>query len=162
MKKIILFVSLFFVIHISSAQQTWFIGGTACISYLDNFTFALEPQFGYEFSDKWAIGTGVGFTLVSDDFTYLIGIAEPFIRFCTWHNDRVFIDLKATAGFGFDKVLELCQIGITPSLRFRINEHWDMAADIGLFGAQYTYYGRWRPAFGINAASAGLWFAYRF
>ena len=37
-----------------------------------------------------------------------------------------------------------------------------MAADIGLFGAQYTYDGGWTPAIGITATSAGLWFAYRF
>ena len=162
MKKIFLLVSLLLTINASPAQKTWFVSGTTIISYLDNFTFGIEPQFGCELSERWAIGTGVGFTLVTDDLTYVLGIAEPYIRFCAWHNERVFFDLKATAGFGFDKVLELCQVGIRPSLRFRLNEHWDMSADLGLFGAQFNYYEGWRPAFGINAASAGLWFAYRF
>lgn len=163
MKKSFVFVLLLFATFITSAQKTWFVGGTASIGYVNNFTFALEPQFGYEFNDRFAIGTGVGFTLVDDEYyTDIVGIAEPFFRFCAWHNERVFIDLKATAGFGFTDELDLCQIGIRPSLRFRINDHWDMAADLGLLGAQYTYSDGWRPAFGISAVSASLWFAYRF
>lgn len=163
MKKSFILVLFLLATFITSAQKTWFVGGTASIGYVNNFTFALEPQFGYEFTDRWAIGTGIGLTLSSDEYyTSVVGIAEPFVRFCAWHNERVFIDLKATAGFGFTDELDLCQIGIRPSLRFRINDHWDMAADLGLLGAQYIYSDGWRPAFGISAVSASLWFAYRF
>ncbi|MBO4654480.1 MAG: hypothetical protein J5644_02920 [Bacteroidales bacterium] len=163
MKKIILFFALLLTMFVSSAQKTWFVGGTAGFGYTDNFTFSLEPQFGYEFTDKWAIGTGLGLALSSSEgYTVVLGVTEPFVRFCAWHNDRIFIDLKATAGIGFDDELELCQIGIRPSLRFRINDHWDIAADLGLFGAQYTYSNGWTPAIGISATSVGLWFNYRF
>jgi hypothetical protein len=163
MKKSFIFVLFFFATLITSAQKTWFVGGTASIGYLNNFTFAFEPQFGYEFNDRFAIGSGVGLSLADDGYgTYVAGIAEPFVRFCAWHNEKIFIDLKATAGFGFTDELILCQVGIRPSLRFRINEHWDMSANLGLFGAQYTYSVGWRPAFGISASSAGLWVAYRF
>lgn len=163
MKKLLLLFLLSFATFITSAQNTCFVGGTASIGYVDNFTFAFEPQFGYEFTDRWAIGTGIGLTLVSDEYyTSIVGIAEPFVRLCAWHNEKIFIDLKTTAGFGFTDELILCQVGIRPCLRFRINEHWDMSADLGLLGAQYTYSEGWRPAFGISAVSAGLWFAYRF
>lgn len=163
MKKTFIFILLTFVSFVTSAQGTWLVGGSAGIGYVDNFTFAFEPQFGYEFNDRFAIGSGIGLTLVDDeDYTDVVGVAEPFLRFCVWHNDRVFLDLKATAGFGFTDELLLCQVGIRPSLRFRINEHWDMSADLGLLGAQYSYSDGWRPAFGISAVSAGLWFAYRF
>ncbi|MBO4581657.1 MAG: hypothetical protein J5701_05145 [Bacteroidales bacterium] len=162
MKKLFLFVSLLLITHLSSAQKTWFVGGSASIGYVDNFTFTFEPQFGYEFTDWFALGAGIGFTLVSNDYTVILGVAEPYVRFCPWHNDLIFIDLKVTGGFGFDNYLEFCQIGIKPGLRFRINEHWDISADIGLFGTQYTYTGGWRPAFGISASSACLWVAYRF
>lgn len=163
MKKACIFILLSISMYISSAQKTWFVGGSASIGYLNNFTIALEPQFGYEFTDRFAIGTGIGLTVVADDYyTDVVGVAEPFLRFCLWHNDRIFIDLKATGGVGFTDELILCQVGIRPSLRFRINDHWDISADIGLLGAQYTYSIGWRPAFGITATSAGLWFAYRF
>ena len=162
MRKAFVFVLLSFATFITSAQKTWFVGGTASIGYLNNFTFAVEPQFGYEFSDRFAMGTGIGLTLVDNGYTTVCGIAEPFLRFCVWHNERLFIDLKATGGLGFTDELLLCQVGIRPCLRFRVNDHWDISADLGLLGAQYTYSDGWRPSFGISATSAGLWFAYRF
>lgn len=145
-------------------QSAFFIGGTGAIGYDGAFTFALEPQFGYEFTDRWAIGTGVGVVVAAADRGGLavMGIVEPFVRFCAWHNDLVYIDIKATAGVGFDNYLELCQVGLRPSLRFRLTEHCDLAADIGLFGAQYTPANDWQPALGITATAAGIWVAYRF
>lgn len=163
MRKFLFAIMLCFCAITLNAQKTWFVGGQAGIGYVDSFNFAIEPQVGYEFTDRWAVGTGLGFNLVSSSgYNSIIGVFEPFVRFCAWHNEIVFIDLKATAGLGFDNQLELCQIGIRPSLRFRLNEHWDMSADLGLFGTQYTYYGGWTPAFGVSATSASLWVAYRF
>ena len=162
MKKFLLPLLLLFAVSTVQGQKTWFVGGTAEISYVDQFAFGFEPQFGYEFTDRWAVGSGIGLALASNGYTTICGVAEPFVRFCAWHNELVYIDLKATAALGFDDILEICQIGIRPSLRFRINDHWDIAADIGMFGAQYTDWNGWTPAFGISAASAGLWVAYRF
>jgi hypothetical protein len=159
MKKTILIVAFISLLCTNQAQNRWFVGGTAAISYTDYFYLAIEPQFGYEFTDRWALGAGIGFGLADVD---IYGVAEPYVRFCAWHNDRIFIDLKATGALGFNDELIICQLGIRPSLRFRINDHWDIAADIGLFGAAYTAIDGWMPAVGINAASAGLWFAYRF
>lgn len=161
MKKTTLFFALLFALCVSSAQKTWFVGGTGSIAYSNSFGFSFEPLFGYEFTYRWAIGSGIGLALVSDNYdSEVFGVAEPFIRFCAWHNEHVFFDLKATAGFGFDYELLICKLGIRPSLRCRLNEHWEMAADLGLFGANYDYFDGWRPAFGLT--SAGLWFAYRF
>ncbi|MBQ3580680.1 MAG: hypothetical protein II975_06815 [Bacteroidales bacterium] len=142
---------------------TFFLGGTGSMGYSGTFNFSLEPVIGYEFTDRWSIGTGIGMALASSGgYTAVIGIAEPFVRFCVWHNDLVYIDIKATGGVGFDNTVQLCQIGIRPSLRFRLSEHCDMAADIGLFGAQYTPSTYWQPSIGVSATSVGLWFAYRF
>lgn len=147
----------------SSNGSSFFIGGTGQLSYSGTFNFAFEPLFGYEFNDRWAAGTGIGFALSSSGgYNVIMGVVEPFVRFCVWHNNLVFIDLKATSAFGFDDDLLLCQIGIRPSLRFRLNEHCDVAADIGLFGAQYSIADDWQPAVGLGLVSAGLWFAYRF
>lgn len=162
MKKTIVFVLMSFATFFTSAQNNWFVGGTGSIGYMNNFTFTLEPQFGYEFSDRFAMGTGIGLAMADNGNTVVIGIAEPFLRFCIWHNERIFIDLKATGGLGFTDELLLCQVGIRPCLRFRVNEHWDISADMGLLGAQYTYSDGWRPSFGLSATSVGLWFAYRF
>ncbi len=110
MKKIILFFALLLTVYVSSAQKTWFVGGTAGIGHVNEFTFSIEPQFGYEFTERWAIGSGVGLVLNSSmGETFVFGVAEPYVRFCAWHNDRIFIDFKATAGLAFDNELEHCQ-----------------------------------------------------
>lgn len=162
MKRLFIIIALIGASLCASAQKAWFIGGTGQIGYTGQFEFALEPQFGYEFTDRWAIGTGLGMLVVAESgYGVVMGSVEPFARFTAWHNDLVYIDLKATTGFAFTDELVLAQLGIRPSLRFRINDHWDISADLGLFGAQCTY-GDWTPALGLSATSAGLWFAYRF
>lgn len=162
MKKIVLVISMLLMTLACSAQKNWFVGGTAGIGYNEYFYFAIEPQFGYEFTSRWAIGSGVGMVLASNNGnTGVMGVAEPFVRFNAWNNEKVFVDLKATAGVGFTDELISFQVGIVPSLRFRINEHWDMAADLGLFGAKYNRES-WSPAFGINSINVGMWVAYRF
>ena len=144
-------------------ESAFFIGGTGTIGYDGAFNFAFEPEIGYEFTDRWAIGTGIGVLLAaSGGYTVAMGVAEPFVRLCAWHNELVFIDLKATAGIVFTDIMQVCQVGIRPSLRFRLSEHCDLAADIGLFGAQYTVDAGWQPALGITPTSAGIWVAYRF
>lgn len=163
MKKILIIAAFLLTTVAAGAQNRWFVGGTGAMGYSGVFNFAFEPIAGYEFTDRWAIGTGLGVIVAaSGGYSSVMGIAEPFVRFCAWHNDIVFLDLKAMSGIGFTNELELCQVGIRPSLRFRFNEHWEMAADIGLFGAQYTPDSDWQPAIGVTATSAGLWLAYRF
>lgn len=165
MKKLILLLTTMVAFATTGKAQergTFFVGGTAGIGYSDYFEFNLEPVFGYEIKDWVAVGTGIGMTVAAADVaSTVIGIAEPFVRFTPWHNDLVYIDLKTTASLGFTNELLLAQIGVRPGIRFRVTPHCDVAADLGLFGAQYNY-GDWRPVFGINGTSVGLWVAYRF
>ena len=162
MKKLFFIATLLLATMSISAQNRWFVGATGAIGYVDYFTFGIEPQVGYEFTDRWAVGTGLGMSLSSGyGTTVVLGVAEPFVRFCAWHNDLIFIDISAVGSFAFDDELEVCQIGLRPGLRFRINDHWDVAANLGLFGAQYTP-DHWSPAFGLSASSVELYFNYRF
>lgn len=147
----------------ANKESALFIGGTGTFGYDGVFNFGIEPIVGYDFTDRWAIGSGIGMLFAaSGKKIAAMGIVEPFVRLCAWHNDIVYIDFKATAGIGFTDELLLCQAGIRPSLRFRLNENWDFAADFGLFGAQYSVVNGWLPTFGITPTSAGLWFSYRF
>lgn len=162
MKKIILVILLTCATFNVFAQKTWFVGGTGLIGYSnDTFLLGIEPEAGYEFTDWFAVGAGVGGSFSYSDGDYaILGIAETFARFTPWHNDIVYIDLKATGNLGFDSYIQLAQIGIRPGVRFRINDHWEVSADLGLFGASYTGY--WTPSFGITGGAAGIWCAYRF
>lgn len=162
MKKLLFIASLLLMTMSINAQNRWFVGATGSIGYVDYFTFGIEPQVGYEITDRWAVGTGIGMTITSGyGATAVLGLTEPFVRFCAWHNDLIYIDISAVGGFLFDDELELCQVGIRPGIRFRLNDHWDVAANLGLFGAQYTP-DYWSPAFGLSATSVEMYFNYRF
>ena len=161
MKKIFFFALLLSASVASYAQGHWFTGGSANIGFRNYFVASGEVWVGYEFNDRWAIGTGIGFGVVANSDAKVFSVIEPYGRFNAWNNNLVYFDIKAKAGFGLNDELIACQIGLTPSLRFRINEHWDVSADIGLFGAQYTHE-KWSPAVGISGTNTGLWIAYRF
>ena len=161
MKKIILVILLTCATFNVFAQKTWFVGGTGLISYSnDTFSLGIEPEVGYEFTDWFAVGAGTGFVFSYDGDGIILGIAETFARFTPWHNDLVYIDLKVGGDLAFDSLIESADIGIRPGVRFRINDHWEVSADLGLFGASYTGY--WTPSFGITGGAAGIWCAYRF
>lgn len=172
MKKIITFLLLAVCISAfaeetvqPSKQSAFFLGATGMVGYSDYFTMAIEPILGYEFNDWCAIGTGIGFVVAAEgNESSLSGVAEPFLRFTAWHNELVYIDFKVTAGLGFTNRLYMAQVGIRPSLRFRLSPHCDLAADIGLFGAQYQPKDKraWKPAIGITATAAGISCVYRF
>lgn len=165
MKKfLVLITALLSVTFAANAQErgAFFVGGTAGIGYSDYFEFAVEPVFGYEIRDWVAVGAGLGMTVAANDMASAVaGVAEPFVRFTPWHNDLVYIDLKAAAALGFNSELLTTQIGVRPSIRFRVAPNCDVAADLGLFGAQCNY-GDWRPAIGISGTAVGLWAVYRF
>lgn len=163
MKKLLITAFALLTTMIAGAQNRWFVGGTGSIGYVDYFTFNFEPNFGYEITDRWAVGGGIGMSLNSGSGTTIVlGIAEPFVRFCAWHNELVYLDVTAAGGFVFDDRLEGCAVGLSPGLRFRLNGHWDVAANLGLFGAQFYNGTGWKPAFGLSASSVGLYFTYRF
>ena len=145
MKKLMMILAL--VCSVNASAQ-WFVGGGANFGYFkDNFQFSLHPQGGYEFNDRWAVGLGLGFTVVSSD---IFGYVEPFVRFNCWNNEKVFIDLKARTEFLFNHGLAGGQMGISPSLRYKINDHWQVYGDVGLFGAEYLG-DEWRPALGVGS-----------
>lgn len=164
MKKIFLFVLLFSASIASNAQSGWFVGGSAGIGFRNYFTFSGEVRIGYEFTQWFALGTGVGAVVLvgRDDLFSVTGIAEPFARFCVWHNESIFLDLHVLGGIEFTKELQYCQVGVRPSIRFRVSENIDMAADLVVLGAQYTPEQGWSPSLSLSAMSGGLRLCYHF
>ena len=65
MKKIFLVLLLAAGFSTNAAAQ-FFVGGTGGVGYLnDAFRMAVKPMAGYEFDDRWAVGTTLGFSLVA-------------------------------------------------------------------------------------------------
>lgn len=145
-----------------SAQAQVFVGGTGRLGYLDDyFVFSVVPEVGYEFSERWAAGGALGFTLAANGGSTTFGVAEPFVRFTPWRNERVAFDIKARGEFLFKDYLAESQIGLSPSVRFFINDHFDISADFGILGASYDG-DAWAPAFLVTGSNVSLGVAYTF
>jgi len=133
MKKI--FLSLFLVLCVISSRAQVFVGGSAGVAYSGVFSAALQPFAGYEFSQRLAVGGGVSYNLI-DSESYVF--VEPFVRYNCWNNSRFFFDIKGVTTFDLTGDDVLCQMGVVPSLRYRINPHWDTSVDVGMLGYNFS------------------------
>lgn len=150
---------LVFACICTKINAQWFVSGGLNIGYYNqNFQLALKPSAGYEFNDRWAVGVGLGMGMVSSD---VYGYAQPYVRFNCWNNKRVFIDIKGSGEVLFKSKLKAAQIGLVPSVRFKINDHFQVYGDVGFAGAEY-YDGDWGPSFGVGSLGIGAGFIYRF
>lgn len=163
-KKGIIFISFLFSIIVTNAQSGWFLGGSAGIGYRNYFVVSAEVRAGYEFNYRVALGSGLGAVICAgrNDFFEVTGIAEPFVRVCLWDNGNVFWDIHALGSFEFTDHLELCQIGVRPSIRFHVSENIDMAIDLIVLGAQYIPESGWSPSFRFSSMSGGMRMSYHF
>lgn len=157
MKKIVMMMLVLASMSVKVNAQ-WFVSGNAGIGYLaDRFQLKLLPAAGYEFNDRWAVGFGLGMGVQRD---YVFGIVAPYVRFNCWNNGKLFVDVKAKADVAFNDAV-VADIGFAPSLRFAINDHWQVGGDFGLIGAQDAD-GDWSPAFGFTASGVDVSVIYRF
>ncbi|MBO7608278.1 MAG: hypothetical protein J6T28_11795 [Paludibacteraceae bacterium] len=61
MRKLLIVLLMALGTQISTMAEKHFdLGFTTSISYTDYFSLSLEPTIGYEFSDVFAMGTGIG------------------------------------------------------------------------------------------------------
>ena len=159
MKKLMMIFALMCSVN-ASAQ--WFVSGSAGIGYLnDEFQLLMKSSAGYEFNERWAAGLGVGVGVYGEDGN-VGAIFDPFVRFNCWNNSKFFVDAKAETEVWFGNGGTCyANIGFVPSLRYAINNHWQVAGDVGLIGAQYID-DCWCPAFGFTSASVKMSVIYRF
>lgn len=145
-----------------SAQAQLFVGGTGRFGYADNtFVLSALPEAGYEFNEYWAVGGSLGFSMAAHDGVYTYGVVEPFVRFTPWHNERIALDIKGGAEFTFSDYLAGCELGFRPSMRFFVNDHFDVFADLGLIGVSYDGED-WSPAFLVTGCNVHLGVSYKF
>ncbi len=157
MKKIVIAMLMLLSMN-ANAKAQWFVAGGMNLGYFkENFQFALLPSVGYEFNDRWAVGMGLGMEIVSSE---ACGYVEPYGRFNCWNNKKVYIDVKARAELLFQRELGAAQIGFTPSIRYSINDHWQILGDVGLFGVEYLE--EWYPVIGVGSIGIGTGVIYKF
>ena len=163
MKKIVMMLLVLASMSVKVNAQ-WFVGGTGGVGYFgDHFGLEVAPMAGYEFNDRWAVGLGVGagFGCHNGD-SWGYGIINPYGRFNCWNNEKLFIDVKGMVDARIrDNGGSVTSVGFVPSLRFAINEKWQMSADLGLVGVQIGN-DDVDPVFGFTGTSVGLSVIYKF
>ncbi len=160
MKKSLLIALLLCAAFVSKAQNGWFFGGSAGLGFRGYFMASGEAWVGYEFNDRVALGSGLGAVICAgrDDYFAITGIAEPFVRACVWHNESIFVDLYALGGFEFTDELKLCQVGLRPSLRFRVSENaveYKQLPELEGLRVDYKDICAWKTPRGIAARLSG-------
>jgi len=158
MKKIVMMMLVLASISVKVNAQ-WYVSGTAALGYFnDRFQMDLRPSAGYEFTDRWAAGFGIGMGVQSRD---VFGTFVPFVRFNCWNNEKFYIDVKAEAKVWVGAGWNAANIGFVPSVRYAFNDNWQVAGDFGLFGLQDVN-GDWSPALGFTATGAEISVIYKF
>lgn len=156
MRKLLL-ASVFCVTSLVTNAEV-FIGGLAGVAYSnETFSMTFEPNIGYEFNDKFAIGIGGGFSMYDED-TY--GVLNPYLRFTPCQNDRVAFDLKLQSEMQFLDGDSYALIGVSPSIRAKLSDHWQLSSDFGIFGVEC--YEDCTPAFALKNVNVNVVILYRF
>ena len=140
--------------------QTPYVGGSLTAYYANAFSLSVTALGGYEFNDTWAVGGGLGVDISPSQ----AGQLALYARWTPWHNDSVFLDVKArTEGYFNDSLQFICaDAGLVGSLRFRVGGHVDIFADVANLGARIYRGGDAIPMIGVFGDTARMGILYRF
>lgn len=155
MKKILaIFVSLLALSSITQAQSGGFIGGGISSAYSGKFSYQTTIHGGYAFNDKIAIMAMGGIAAaVTEGDGIVLGETGAYVRFTPWHNDFLFIDIKSRVELVFSDEIEGIDVGVVPSLRFRLSPTIELFTDVAFAGVRYIY-GYWMPCIGVSSHDA--------
>lgn len=150
MKKLIL--SMLLAVMGITASAQFYAGGSVNLSrnWEDNKTqFTISPEAGYNLSDKWAIGLGLGYT-----HTYKSGVkvnafqVNPYARYtaCKFGPVSFFLDggldfasYKVKIGDGDSSDAQNAwQVGIKPGIKVSLCKNIDFIAHMGFVGFRDT------------------------
>ena len=162
MKKIMLSLAMALVSVCASAQV--YIGGTAGISSNkfeggDSKTaYALMPEIGYEFNNKWEAGLEIG--IKKGDVCELSAVPEattfvvaPYVRYTAVETKLVNLFVEGTIGYGSVSKGggEAYEAGIKPGLAVKLSDHVNFITKVGFLG-----YRGYSPEHGDNSSTFGL------
>ncbi len=156
MKKYLLAATLCATSFIANAET--FIGGLAGFAYSNEiFTMSFAPCIGYEFNDKFAIGSYGGVSVYEGD---AYGLINPFLRITPCQNDRIAFDLKIQSNIEVNEGEALSINGISPCLRAKISNKLEIASDFGIFGFQ-CYGGECTPSVSLKNVNVNATIIYK-
>lgn len=150
MKKFLLVIAA--VLGFVSAQaQEMYLGGGISLwrnTEADRTSFSIAPDFGYNLSERWAVGGELGIAINgkgdNSPQTRSFAIA-PYARYSYYENKvvRLFIDMGV--GISTTKVKDGnrdngFEIGFKPGLAIKLNDSFSFITKVGFAGYRKGYY----------------------
>lgn len=142
MKKIFAMVAFAAATMTASAQV--YVGGSLGLwrDWDKNVTqLEIAPEVGYNLSDKWDLGTEVGFAHTYNDGLKINGFTiAPYARWTFAKFDRVNLFLQPTAQWGMAKVVgggdaqNFWAVGVKPGLSVELTDKLNFVAHVGFLG----------------------------
>ena len=164
MKKIVFF--LFATMLVASVKAQVYVGGTVGLWHnddLDATFFKLEPEVGYNLSEKWAVGGVLAFAHgKADEGKYNAFALAPYARYSYYENKVVRLFVDGGFGFstqkvkGFDSVNGF-EIGFKPGIAIKLNSKFSAVAKCGFLGYRDNGYG-----FAFTSEDLSFGFHYEF
>ncbi len=163
MKKALLVVAVLMAAVAVKAQNVY-VGGSFSLwrNSTENYSnFTVAPEVGYNFSEKWAIGTELAY---SHDYNSGLTVNSfaiaPYVRWSYYENGAVRLFLDGTATVGFNKVkdvetLKYGQVGFRPGIAVKLSDKFSFVAKYGFLGYQRNVAGE-GDAFGLDFSSDNL------
>lgn len=148
MKKFITTLALTLCTILCNAEV--FVGGLFGVSYCEELEMTVLPSAGYQFNDYFALGAGVGVTVVDEPY----GVVNPFVSFTPCQNDRVAFDIVVQSEIIFIDGSLLSTSGVAPCLRMKLSDNLELLTDLGIFGIT-AYEGEVSPVLAIKNLNVG-------
>lgn len=150
MKKIIAF-AVMAVMSIGAFAQNWYAGGSVALwrDVTDNkTTFRIVPEVGYNFNERWAVGSDIGYEHLYDDGIKTdVFVIDPYARFTYFKAGPVnfFVDGGFGLGLGRSKykdhkgdTVSVFSIGFKPGISVNVSSRVSLVAHFGFLGYRGT------------------------
>lgn len=160
-KTLILFLLMLSCSFVGKAQNG-FIGGRFTLFFSDGLLYETTIHGGYEFNKRFAVMAMGGIGAAAQGYDdYVFGETGVYARLTAWYNNVLFLDFKPTVELVFRNYLSVMDIGIVPSLRFRVSPKWEVFTDVGAVGIRYMD-NEWIPRIGVNSMVTAIGVNFRF
>lgn len=175
MKKIIVLFTVMCASLMADAQV--YTGGTLNFwrndkDDADITTATIAPEIGFTLSNKWAIGTGLGYAYWKDgeiDTKINAVFVAPYVRYSFYEKGivRLFIDgevgfssakLEEDDKYADDERVNGYSIGLKPGLALKLTEKCSLITKFGFIGYKDDYLAEVSNGFGLDLSGENLLF----
>lgn len=130
----------------SAQDKGWWLGGQIGFwhdsdGYYKANSFSISPEVGYDFNKRWSIGLAIGFDYVDEKYFGSLHVFT-FSPYARWKFlNKGILSLFLDGGFALATgEVEGFQVGFSPGLALKINDHFSFVTHIGFLGYSNDYF----------------------